>query len=228
MPSKITAQAFPFRVGDILTLRRRGKEVREPKFVSRILGYDPGRLIIIKVPKARAEISNLQDVDLIGVSSHEGIIYSFRTRIRKHLEEEGLVLLHYPSIFQEKRIRMSPRIRVDIETTFRLQLEDYHLQESLQYFKGNILQGAMVDISEGGCCILIHSLVQIPTNVLCTIDFVLPDGQGVEELEALIISSKLMYEQTSEVGLQFYAPAGQLKKVAHFCHLASMIQGFGE
>jgi hypothetical protein len=228
MASKTSDKTFNIGVADRINLRAVKDKSDNPGIMSRVFGYDKGNFIIIRGPRSSEEdayiVDNFQE-DFISVFFHTGIVYTFRTRIQSYLKKVGLILIDYPDEFLEKRVRLYPRIKVGIETVFRLQEKNRDLGDGLDFFRGNIFQGTMIDISEGGCCVHVSCDKYIPVEVNCAIDFSLPDGQEIEELEASILSSRMLDEGECEVGLKFEGPVGQMKKVYSFCQLAAVIQG---
>jgi c-di-GMP-binding flagellar brake protein YcgR len=215
-------------VGDRIVLQPSNKDSKGKGLGSQIVGYRPGDFIIIDEPKSPIDSSDPIE-DLTCVCFREGVIYYFCSRIRKHLGD-SLVLLDYPEELKEKKLRSNPRIRVNSETKLVLIEEERRTfgKRVVEDYIGKTYAGTMVDVSEGGCMILLRSFSKVPIHALFSLDFILPDGQAIEGLEALVINSKSCEDHTYEVGLKFRGPMEQLGKVFFFCQLGTAIQGLQE
>jgi len=220
--SQSSSEAFPLRVGSRVTLRPVGNK-EKTGLATRILGFDEGRMLIFKTPKPLEEFEEMIENDLLCFSFHDGALYSFITRVRHRFDQVKLVLLDYPNMFQKKRIRAYQRIRLQLDATFRIHEESLDRLADLESLRGIICQGVVTDISEGGCRLLLYNSGCLPVQVLCTMDFRLPDGQDVEELEGEMIQCTEVDEHCSEMGILFRGPSGQLRKVMKFCRLAEAI-----
>jgi c-di-GMP-binding flagellar brake protein YcgR len=226
MMQKTYQPIAPLGVGDKIILRLPVKEQQESVISSQLIGYREGDFIIIEEPTSTGELPDIGKGHLVCVCIREGIIYYFKTKVRKHLEE-NLVLIDYPDQFREKRLRKNPRIRVNVESKLTLGDEEHHqFKKNIEDYIGKTFKGTMVDISEGGCLVFVRSFRKILVHSLYYLDFILPDGQKVDELEAMVVNCKPGDEEhTFEVGLEFRGPMEQLAKVFFFCQLGMAIQG---
>lgn len=224
MQSKNRQRTLPVAIDDKVYLRSPLKAAQGQGFESRILGCRWGDCLIVQYSAEMAKLSALVNTDFVCVSFHNGVAYYFKTRVLNHFPEEALVILSYPDSVRKKKIRKYPRIQVRLETFFRIQDNNFHIRE-LDDFKGQIFNGTTVDISRGGCRTLVRSFRKIPIDTLCSLDFMLPNDQSIEELGALVVKSEPVDEQTYEIGLRFLGPFGQIRKVALFCESAEAIQG---
>ncbi|MEJ5299664.1 MAG: PilZ domain-containing protein [Thermodesulforhabdaceae bacterium] len=197
---------LPIEIEQELTLRPLGENMPH-KAKSRIIGAKHGSYIIIEEPVIK--ISD-RIVALIGQAVlcwffHEGEVYRFESVIRKSLGE-GLCLLEYPSHFQVESLRRHVRIKVNLETKFKIG------------FKPDVFSGTVVDISEGGCRLVADSIVFAGINDRIVLSFSLPDDRLIKEIEGVvrnILHDRL--KKRSELGIQFKGPESELSKINSFC-----------
>ena len=216
------AQEIPFEVGEklILLLNKAGKEIRA---ISQVVGLRPGGFIIIDEPRFGPDITVDPGTYLACYYSYEGNIFYFQTRLKSNLGE-SLCLLDYPLKFQKKALRKHQRVSLKIEASVYLIDEQRKLVKSIDDYKSRMFKGTMVDISEGGCRLIVRSFDKIAPNSACHIECTLPDGQKIEGLKSIIISARQIDEFTSEIGLQFLGPMDQIGKIFFFCQLALSIK----
>ncbi len=199
---------LPFSIGSEIFLRPLGDEKEVSKAASRILGARPEEFLIIDDPIIR--VSERFTVPVTGSVLcwylYEGEVYRFQSDVLKSLGE-GLTLIRYPSRHQCQSLRKHQRVRVNIETVFSSE------------GAGEEIRGAMQDISEGGCRVLIPSLIALGRNASCAVGFTLPDGQQVRRVDSVVRGleySKI--RRTTLVRVEFTGPPAELGKISSFCH----------
>jgi c-di-GMP-binding flagellar brake protein YcgR len=185
---------------------------------SKILGARHGDFILIEDPicQINERLSAPLEGNVICSFFFEGDIYRFPSRKQRELGG-GLTLLEYPTKFQVENVRKFHRIQVNIETHFCIEntLTDAPL---VQKRRDEVAKANLVDISEGGCYLIVPSLMHVIQNMFCKLDFILPDDQQVVGLQARVRNVQIMkLRKTTEIGLQFIGPPGELAKIASFC-----------
>ena len=228
MQSQSAEQVLQVSIDDQIHLYPTYKEEQVPRIQSRILGCRSGDFLIIENVDGLRSLSDPFDTKLVCVSFHKGITYYFRSRVLKYFPEEPFVILEYPGLVLNKKIRAYPRIPTKLETLFRVQDNNAPINKSLEEFRGQIFTGTTVDISRGGCRVLLQVPKKIPVETLCSIDFVLPDRQQIEELEAVVVKSEFLDSQTADIRLRFLGPTGQMRKISLFCELVEALPGLEE
>ena len=174
---------------------------------SKIFGARHGDFILIEEPRLPVgdRLAARFEGDIICLFFYEGEIFRFESKIRKNLGD-SLTLIDYPLKFEVERVRKHHRIQVNIET--RIFLET--VRET-----GN---GNIVDISEGGCSIMIPSLICASKNMPCSLDFILPNNETVQGLKGTVRTANLTkLKKTTELGIQFTGPAEEKAKISSFC-----------
>jgi hypothetical protein len=175
---------------------------------SKILGARHGDFIIIENPIVHfSERLFGKLTGNIGCKfSQEGDVYEFTSSVRAYMDE-NFTLIDYPQTFQQKRLRLHPRIRVNIETRL--------------LFDGDRdpLTVTMLDIGVGGCKLALPSLYGLAGDTTCRLSFSLPDNSKVENLRGKIRSVRMLkLAKRTEIGMTFLEPASELAKVASFCN----------
>ncbi len=181
---------------------------------SSLIGAKHGEFIIVDEPIIR--ISD-RIVSIVRGPVHcwflkDGIKYSFESFILKKLDD-GLTFIDYPKYFDVERLRKYERVKVNLETRFKI-------DDQKEFHKGSIL-----DISQGGCMLKTDSLVIIPKQSKLTLSFVLPNDRVVNNIKGIArnVSYNRM-KQTTEVGVQFTGPKSEVAKVAEFCYMCQFFK----
>lgn len=172
-----------------------------------VLGARHGDLIMIDNPICiiNERLSVPIEGDIVCQLFHEGDMYRFQSRVRKSLGD-GITLIDYPDRFVAEAIRKHHRIQVNVEALFSL-------ENSKEVFRVT-----MLDISEGGCFIVVPQLIHVVENTMGRLDFTLPDKQKVSGLSAKIRTMHfLALKRTTGLGLQFMGPPEEVGKVSSFC-----------
>lgn len=135
----------------------------------------------------------------------QGKAYVFQSEVLDSISYD-LSLIRYPGFFETNSLRKHTRVKINLETVLSLEGVD------------NPAAGSIIDLSNGGCRLLVDKVFYVDRKMKCRLDFTLPNGQAVNGLAAAIRSiniSKL--KRTTDLGLQFTGPREELKKVAAFC-----------
>ncbi len=76
----------------------------------------------------------------------------------------------------------------------------------------------MLDISEGGCFIVVPQLIHVTENTVGRLEFTLPDNQKITGLLAKVRTMHfLALKRTTGLGLQFTGPPDEVSKISGFC-----------
>lgn len=172
-----------------------------------VLGARHGDLIMIEDPVCHINerLTIPIEGEIVCQLFHEGDMYRFQSRIRKSLGD-GITVIDYPQRFVSETIRKHHRIQVNVEA--RLALESS--QETFQV--------TMLDISEGGCFVVVPQLIHVTEDALCRLDFSLPDKQYVSGIGAKVRTMHfLALKRTTGLGLQFVGPSEEMSRVSAFC-----------
>jgi len=185
---------------------------------SKILGARHGDFILIEEPicQINERLTAPVQGNVICSFFYEGDIYRFPSKIQRALGG-GLTLIDYPGKFQVENVRKYHRIQVNIETRFYIE-NTLTNAPSVRRRQDDVTKANLVDISEGGCYLVVSSLLHIVQNMLCRLDFILPDNKQVAGLQGRVRSVQFYkLKKTTEVGLQFIGPSEELAKIASFC-----------
>lgn len=160
----------PVFIGMKLLLEtRRGSE--PARIAAQLVGYLPGKCIILKVPKTDLSMITCAGMSFVVVRYLlDGSAYGFKTRIIPKLDAAfDLVFLQYPDVVETANLRKSPRIKTNIP----------FLRDGSESDKESI-----VNISETGAQLLLETSVQ--KDDTCLLEFRLPDGREVSELSCVV------------------------------------------
>ena len=204
---------LPITIGTEILLRplkNQGIQVR-----SLILGARHGDFMIIETPTLQYSdrLSAKVVGDVICRYIHDGELYAFNSSIRKSTAE-GFTLLDYPSDFEVHVLRKHTRIRVNIETM--VAPEDNPL---------DTIKATITDISEGGCMLVFDGFQALHQNLVCMLDFILPDKSQVRGLKGKMVKINFSrLEKATKVGLQFLDSSEELEKISAFCRFCSFFE----
>lgn len=196
---------LPLEIGQELILKPLNQNVPH-RTKTQVIGAKHGEFIIIEKPiiKVTDRLVFASEA-FICWTLQEGNIYRFESIIKKYLEED-LCLLEYPSSFQVESLRKNIRIKVNLETQFKVG------------FKNAIFKGTILDISEGGCRLEADSIIIVGKNERIVMSFVLPDDRRINEIEG--ITRNVLYDRLrnkTEIGVQFKGSESELVKIYSFC-----------
>ncbi len=206
-PGEITTRVsrLPLEIDDEIIVRSLSNMAHRAK--SRIIGAVHGEFVLIREPVVmiNERISTTIEDSFICHYFKEGSLYNFQSRITKYFDG-NIVSIQYPGEIELKQVRRHRRIRVNIETEFSL------VGISDSFF------GDMIDISQGGCRLVLHALVPMTRGTRANLSFSLPNEEAVERIRCSVMSLKYMKScEITEIGVSFSGPVGELQKITRFC-----------
>jgi c-di-GMP-binding flagellar brake protein YcgR len=181
---------------------------------TKIIGAVHGDYILIKEPvmPINERLSAVFEGDFMCMYFNSGYLYSFQSKHR-HTLIGDLISIDYPYITEIKQIRKYRRIKVNIE----IELTSPELVSPIS--------GDMVDISEGGCCLLLPTSARLTKGKDVYLQFHLPNDQKVKGLKSRVMSMKCPKGAESiEVGLSFSGPPAESDKIADFCEFCMFFE----
>ena len=135
----------------------------------------------------------------------DGKSYEFQTKILKLQDNPiPLIFFSYPKNFKETSLRKNERLQVLIPLAIKtIRFRDGANKEI------NNPKNKIIDISKNGC--LISTFRKIELGSILTLDFFLPDGTPVKDLEACVRNS-LRTPMGMHIGLEFFEMDEENKK----------------
>jgi len=207
-------EKLPLEIGQVIHVKPLRKNNSPHKARSQVIGARHGEFVIIDEPKVY-----ISDRLIIAVEGElecylegEGEVYIFKSFLRKVMED-GLAFIDYPQSFEVKRLREHLRVKVNLEAKTR--------------FVGSrgVFTGVIQDISKGGCRLVLNSLIVVPLKAKLTLDFVLPNGIGVDGITGIARSVRYdRLHQRTIIGMQFIGPNREVKKVKAFCEMCEFLK----
>jgi c-di-GMP-binding flagellar brake protein YcgR len=196
---------IPFRIDDEIMVRSLSNAAHRTK--SRIVGAAYGKFILIQEPIVVINHRFLAIFDDVFECSYfaDGYRYIFLSRYRSHVLND-VVCIEYPGMVDVNQIRKHRRIKVNIETK-------YAALGTPNWFTGD-----MVDISKGGCRLVLKPKETVAKGMRVLLVFSLPNEDEVNDLRAVVVrSNPVGSSETTEVGLSFTGPPHELAKISNFC-----------
>ena len=196
---------IPFKIDDEIMVS--SLTIAAHRTRSRIVGAVHGDFILIQEPIV------VINERLLAVFDHvfrcyyfsEGYRYNFLSRYRSHVLR-NIICIEYPKEVDVHQIRKHRRINVNIETKYAV------------FGAPNWFSADMVDISHGGCRLVLKSKVAITEGMRVLLVFSLPNEDVVNELRAIVVrNSPVKGSEATEVGLSFTGRSSELAKVSRFC-----------
>ena len=196
---------IPLKIDDDLMVRSLTNTAHRTK--AKVVGALYGKFILITKPivTINERISAAFEDRFICSCFVDGHLYSFHSRYKRHLNDD-VVCIEYPSEVEIKQVRKHRRIKVNIET-------ELSLCGLTDTYSGDIL-----DISQGGCRLVLHTLAPLAKGASVSLVFSLPNEEIVTGLECSVLSIKYFrVANMTEAGLCFKGPSRELSKVSGFC-----------
>ncbi|MCE5334681.1 MAG: PilZ domain-containing protein [Desulfobacteraceae bacterium] len=203
--TEATVDRLPLEIGDEMVIRSQTTPALRTK--TTVLGALHGEYIIIKEPVVpiNKRISSCIEGAFTCYYFKNEYLYTFLGECRKTLIDD-IICIYYPKLIEVKQVRKHRRIRVNIEVEFFL--ED--ASESIL--------GDMLDISQGGCRVVLNTLAPLRKGACGRLTFNLPNDEHVEEIQCTAMSVKATEDYaTTEIGMCFAGPPLQLEVIAKFC-----------
>jgi len=195
----------PLRIGDEIMVRSLANAAHRTK--TKVVGAVHGDFILIKEPLVVINNRLVAIFDQTFECSYfaEGYRYSFVSKYKSHAFQD-IVCISYPEDAEISKVRKDRRIRVNIETK-------YAVFGSPKWFSAD-----MVDISKGGCRLILKSNPPLSRGMEVLLVFSLPNEEEVNDLRAQVVRSTSMPDiEATDIGLAFVRPHSELAKVESFC-----------
>lgn len=196
---------IPLKIDDEIMVRSLAMVAHRAK--SRIVGAVHGKFILIQEPVVVINERFLATFDHVFECSYftSGYLYNFLSRYKSHVLN-NIVCIEYPKKVDVLQIRKHRRININIETKLAV------------LGAPNWFSGDMMDISEGGCRLILKSKVTMAKGMRVILVFRLPSEDVVDELRAVILRSiSIDGSEVTEIGMSFIGPQSQLAKISNFC-----------
>ncbi|MGA2404894.1 MAG: PilZ domain-containing protein [Syntrophobacteraceae bacterium] len=196
---------IPLRIDDGIIAR----SLTNPAHIarSRIIGAMYGEFILITEPtvKINDRVSAVLDEGFLCSYFSDGRLYIFNSRYRRRLIDD-IICIEYPREVEVRQMRRHRRIRVNIET--KVVVAD----------TADSSFADMVDISHGGCRLVLNERVPMRNGTALFLTFSLPNEALISELRAVVVRmAHTENDKATEVGLSFAGPESELSKIANFC-----------
>jgi hypothetical protein len=126
------------------------------RFASDVRGLQPGAYVLASIPQHR-ELGNLSDLLVNGVKvvvryMHNGMVFGFRTAIMGAVYSPArLLFLEYPNMVENYNLRSHARVPCFLPARMKLGSDE--------------IEGAVVDLSKGGCQFRIFEMNQLRHGV---------------------------------------------------------------
>jgi c-di-GMP-binding flagellar brake protein YcgR len=196
---------IPFKIDDEIMVRSLAIAAHRTK--SRIVGAIHGDFILIQEPMVVINHRFLAIFDDVFECSYfaDGYRYNFLSRYRSHVLSD-IVCIEYPEEVDVNQIRKHRRIKVNIETK-------YAALGTPKWFSAD-----MVDISKGGCRLVMKPKEAMAKGMRALLVFKLPNEDEINDLSAVVVRSRpVRGSEATEVGLSFTGPPHELAKISSFC-----------
>ena len=200
---------LPLQIGqDILIY---AKDRKTTKATCRLIGAKRKAYILIEPPKAlvNERISNEIGDEIICTFVSGGIAYQFMSKLGNAYGKE-FIMIAYPDQFSAKRLRRYERVSTQIPVKM---FTNTHGRWGFD-------QGTIMDISEGGCRLLVPMPMMLAKNTPCKLDFQLPGGTNIEQMEAEIIRAEgNRLKRSTDIRIQFKGPEEDVRRIKDFCDI---------
>lgn len=203
------SKKIPFQLGSTLVLQSLDNIAHKAN--TKILGVVPGQFIIIEDPifAVNDRLSATITGEFNCVYFHEGCAYRFRSRFNRVIIK-NVVCIDFPGEVAAQQLRKHPRVCVVLDT-------DITIGSAKQPVKGDVR-----DISEGGCCLELPSLIPIVKGTEIHLNFELPDNQKIEGILCAVMNTEYLYAwRRTKVGVSFSGPDRELQKINKFCQMCT-------
>ena len=135
----------------------------------------------------------------------EGYRYNFLSRYLSHVFRD-VVCIEYPQKACVHQVRKHRRIKVNIESK-------YAIIGAPNWFPGD-----MVDISRGGCRMVLKYKATMTKGMKALLVFRLPNEDEINDLRAQVVRcNPIQGGEKTEVGFSFTGPPSELAKIDSFC-----------
>lgn len=206
-PGEEKPDRIPFQVGSQIKFRTVTGAINKAQ--TTVVGILDQIAILVADPVFEEEkrIAGRVGGDIYCAYFHDGCLYKFRSRFGQVLIHD-IVCIDYPKQFEAQQLRRHPRIRVNLEAESGIGKDK------------KLMNGAITDISKGGCCLELPGLVVLTLGMPLDLTFQLPNEDLVEDLECVVMN--MCNSKTGKktyIGLSFTAPKPEIAKVRKFCEM---------
>ena len=191
---------------------------RNVKTQSRILGWEPGRCVMVAQPLRGSDSVQLQRGATVVVRGiHDGCILGFEAAVLVQVINPFRVLfLSYPERLEEQNFREHERVGAEVEAFGTRRMHDLgELNQNARAPRGSIR-----DISLGGCEFSFHFRLEKDMPIFISCD--LPDGNKAENVLGFVRSVR-RDAKGNVYGIQFDDRSGSLEGIAKFVELSLKI-----
>ena len=202
-------EMIPFQLGEHLKLR----SMVDPSLKTRaeIVGVCRKEAILIEQPSFMKDdqIAGRIGGGIVCAYFVDGWLFKFKSRFGQIILND-IICLDYPKKFEAQQLRAHPRVKVMLEAVCAIG-RDHRLIHS------NIM-----DISEGGCCLVLPCLITPGPGTPVELTFELPNNELIEDLQCDIKNIRQeIEEKRTFVGLSFSKPDVSVEKIRQFCEMCS-------
>jgi c-di-GMP-binding flagellar brake protein YcgR len=176
---------------------------------SKILGAVLNDFIMIEEPvfSISDRLAAVVEDDYVCSFCQEGFLYKFTSRRRQAIMR-GIIAIDYPSEYEVRQLRKHHRVKVNIAAQLEVAFGD----------EGEPIRGNMKDISDGGCLVVLPTIVSFMKGTPASLTFTLPDDQVVKALKCKVMNIHHSHiKRCTGIGLNFSEPETELGKVRKFC-----------
>ncbi len=207
-PSVEVLETIPLQLGAPLRLR----SLADPtlKAATTVVGVIPKLVIMVENPILASKgerITGRVGGDILCSYFLDGCLYKFKSRFGQNLIHD-VVCIDYPKKIEAHKLRMHPRIKVELEVIGSIGKE------------GKLINGTIKDISRDGCCLELPGLIPLTPRTPVYATFMLPNDERIEDMGCTIMNLRhVVAEKRTVVGLSFTDPGSELSKVIKFCEM---------
>jgi len=202
--------AIPFLTGEFLKL----KSIENPSLKAQtpIVGVFQKDIIFVEKPMFKADdrIDGRVGGGIICVYFRDGWLYRFKSRLGQILIHD-IVCIDYPKKFEAKQLRADPRIKVLLEALAAIGKER------------SLIHCNVLDVSKGGCCLALPSLIELVSGIPIELTFMLPTDDFIENIKCTVMN--MCHESEANrtiVGLSFSELDPSIKKFCEMCSYFSV------
>jgi hypothetical protein len=202
-------------VGLEIVIRKDSPE-KEIRFVGKVIGWDQGNYLLIKIP----EQMNIHQLHLmtplvIGYM-YDGTVYGFNNKLLQSMKykETDIILVSYPNQHETINLRKVKRIKVNIKGTYRLSPDEEPDKASIS------CDCQIVDLSLNGCAITTLNVLKTGKKIL--LSFSLPLKGDLIDLPGTTVNISKPLSDEFKYGIKFLENE-QLQLISSFKPIIDMM-----
>ena len=137
---------------------------------SELIGMEVGKFLIVKMFKMdEVKIEELENSDVIVMYLQKGSILGFHSSVISIVSiPEDMAFIKYPQLIENYNVRESKRVDCFLPIKFEI--------------NHNLVEGAIVDISDNGCCCKVENFTIINEDLIDNIVIYLQYGESKNSL----------------------------------------------